>query len=59
MNALQAADVTPTAMQLQGITAARSVGTAAMTRWSSLKTIGLSGINAKLTAAGLMPLVLR
>jgi hypothetical protein len=59
MNSLQAADVAPTAVQLQGITTARAAGTKAMAAWATLKTTGLAGINAKLTAAGLSPLTVK
>ncbi|HUR20330.1 MAG TPA: hypothetical protein VMZ90_05935, partial [Vicinamibacterales bacterium] len=59
MNSLQGADVTPTAVQLQGIATARRAGTVAMTTWATLKTTGLATVNAKLKAAGLAPLVVR
>ncbi len=57
MNLLQSADVEPTAVQLKAIAAARTAGTAAMARWTAIKTVDLPAINAKLKAAGLSPLV--
>jgi photosystem II stability/assembly factor-like uncharacterized protein len=56
MNVLQSADVPPTAVQLKALTAARTAGTAAMARWTAVKTVDLAAINAKLKAAGLAPL---
>ena len=53
MNVLQAADVQPTAVQLKAIAKARAAGTAAMARWTAIKTVDLPAINAKLKAAGL------
>ncbi|MEI6245748.1 MAG: hypothetical protein WCQ64_11975, partial [Acidobacteriota bacterium] len=58
MNQLQSADVQPTDLQLKAITNARTAGAAAMATWSTLKTTGLAGINAKLKAAGLSALTL-
>ena len=58
MNQLQSADVQPTDLQLKAITNARTAGAAAMAKWSTLKTTGLAGINAKLKAAGLSALTL-
>jgi photosystem II stability/assembly factor-like uncharacterized protein len=59
MNALQSADVTPTTNQLKTITNARTNGTAAMTKWTAIRTTGLTAINAKLKAAGLTPLSMK
>jgi photosystem II stability/assembly factor-like uncharacterized protein len=56
MNVLQSADVQPTAVQLKALTTARAAATAAMARWTAIKTIDLVGINTKLKAAGLTPL---
>jgi hypothetical protein len=53
MNSLQAADVQPTTLQLKAITAARAAGTAAMARWTAIKTVDVPAMNAKLKAAGL------
>jgi photosystem II stability/assembly factor-like uncharacterized protein len=59
MNALQGADVQPTAVQLKAMTTARTSGTAAMAKWTAIKTVDLPAINAKLKAAGLQPLVIK
>jgi hypothetical protein len=59
MNSLQAADVQPTAIQLKAIANARAAVTAAMTRWTAIKTIDVPAINVKLTAAGLSPIVVK
>jgi photosystem II stability/assembly factor-like uncharacterized protein len=56
MNVLQSADVQPTAVQLKAIATARAAGTAAMARWTALKTVDLPALNAKLKTAGLPPL---
>jgi len=53
MNAMQAADVGPTANTLAAVTAALSAADAAMARWASLKTADLPALNATLKAAGL------
>jgi photosystem II stability/assembly factor-like uncharacterized protein len=58
MNLLQAADVRPTTVQLNAIAGARAAGTAAMARWTAIRTGDLPAINVKLTAAGLTPLVI-
>jgi hypothetical protein len=59
MNVLQSADVQPTTVQLKAITAARAAGTAAMARWTAIKTVDLAAINAKLKTAGLGPLTVK
>ena len=43
MNAMQAADVEPTANTLAAVTAALSAADAVMARWASLKTVGSAG----------------
>jgi hypothetical protein len=53
MNVLQSADVQPTAVQLKAIAAARAAGTAAMAKWTALKTVDLAALNVKVKAAGL------
>jgi hypothetical protein len=53
MNAMQAADVAPTANTLAAVTAALNAGDAVMGRWASLKTVDLPALNATLRAAGL------
>jgi hypothetical protein len=44
---------------LKAMTTARTSGTAAMAKWTAIKTVDLPAINAKLKAAGLQPLVLK
>jgi hypothetical protein len=58
MNLLQAADVTPTALHLNAIAAARASGRRAMAAWTAIRTVDLPAVNAKLKAAGLAPLTL-
>ena len=53
MNLLQGADVRPTTVQLNAIAAARAQFTRVMTRWTTLTTVDLAAVNAKLTAAKL------
>ncbi|HSP92260.1 MAG TPA: hypothetical protein VLN08_15195, partial [Vicinamibacterales bacterium] len=53
MNAMQAADVAPTANTLAAVTAALNAGDAVMARWASLRTVDLPALNATLKAAGL------
>ena len=57
MNALQAADVSPTTNTLNALTAAQANAAAVMARWRALKTIDLPALNLKLKAAGAQPLV--
>jgi len=59
MNVLQGADVQPTGVQLKAIATARAAGTAAMAKWTALKTVDLPSLNAKLKAAGLQPVIIR
>ena len=56
MNAMQAADVAPTANTLAAVTAALNAADAVMARWASLKTVDLPALNATLKAAGLPPI---
>jgi len=56
MNAMQAADVAPTANTLAAVTAALSAADAMMGRWTSLKSVDLPALNATLKAAGLPPI---
>jgi len=56
MNAMQAADVAPTANTLAGVTAALNAADSVMARWASLKSADLPALNAALKAAGLPPL---
>ena len=53
MTSLQGADVQPTTVQLNAIAAARATAAKMMARWTALKTIDLTALNAKLKAAGL------
>jgi len=53
MNAMQAADVAPTANTLTAVTAALHAADDAMSRWASLKSADLPALNATLKAAGL------
>ena len=50
--AMQAADITPTANQVAACTKARADGAAVMRTWSTLSTIRLAALNAKLKASG-------
>jgi len=51
--AMQNADVTPTASQVEGVTRARAQSVEVMRRWNALKGAGLTALNAKRKAAGL------
>ena len=53
MNAMQAADVAPTANTLAAVTAALSAAETVMARWASLRSVDLPALNATLKAAGL------
>jgi hypothetical protein len=53
MNLLQAADVTPTAVQLKAMADAQAQGTRVMAKWTALSTTELAALNAQLTAGGL------
>jgi photosystem II stability/assembly factor-like uncharacterized protein len=59
MNSLQAADVQPTALQLKAIATARATGTAAVVKWTAIKTVDVPALNAKLKTAGLSPIALK
>ena len=59
MNSLQGADVQPTANQLAAIAAARRDATALLSRWTALRTTGLSAVNATLKSTGLPGLAIR
>jgi len=58
MNAMQAADVAPTANTLKAVTAAQQNAARVMARWTALKTIDLPALNAQLKGAGLPALKL-
>ncbi len=51
--AMQNADVTPTASQVEGVTRARAQSVDVIRRWNALKGAGLTALNAKRKAAGL------
>jgi hypothetical protein len=53
MNAMQAADVSPTANTVNALTAAQTGAARVMARWRALKSIDLPALNLKLKAAGL------
>jgi hypothetical protein len=53
MNAMQSADVAPTANTLAAVTAALRVGDDVMARWAELRAKDLPALNATLKAAGL------
>jgi len=53
MNAMQAADVAPTANTLTAVTSALNAADAVLGRWASLKSVDLPALNATLKAAGL------
>ena len=53
MNAMQAADVAPTANTLAAVTAAQQNAAKVMARWTALRTVDLPAINAQLKGAGL------
>jgi hypothetical protein len=56
MNAMQAADVAPTANTLAAVTAVLNAADTVMGRWASLKSVDLPALNATLNAAGLPPI---
>ena len=59
MNAMQAADVSPTSNTLNALTAAQANAAAVMARWHALRTVDLPALNLKLKAAGAQPLTLK
>ena len=56
MNLLQDADVAPTTVKLNAIARVRTSAAQTMAKWNALKTVDLPAVNAKLRAAGLVPL---
>ena len=56
VNTLGAADVAPTAVQLETLTRARATAQRVMTRWRAITTAELAAANAALKLAGLPPL---
>jgi photosystem II stability/assembly factor-like uncharacterized protein len=55
--AMQDADVAPTSSQVATAERARAQANAAMARWNSLRTSGLSSLNARRKSAGQQPIV--
>ena len=51
-NAMQGADVAPTAVQVAASTASRALGITAMSRWTAMRTTGLAQLNAARRASG-------
>ena len=58
MNSMQAADVPPTAITVDAISAARATAARVMARWTTLRSVDLPALNAQLKAGGLAPLTL-
>jgi photosystem II stability/assembly factor-like uncharacterized protein len=56
--AMQNADVTPTASQVDAVARARTQAAEVMRKWTALKGTGLTALNAKRKAAGLPPVSL-
>jgi hypothetical protein len=56
MNAMQAADVPPTANTLAAVTAAQQNAARVLARWTTLRTVDLPALNSQLKAAGLQTL---
>ena len=53
MNAMQAADVSPTSNTLAAVTAAQANAARVMARWHAFRTIDLPALNLKLKAQGM------
>jgi len=51
-NAMQGADVAPTATQVAACTTARAIGADAMARWTAMRTTGLATLNAARRSTG-------
>jgi hypothetical protein len=58
MNAMQAADVAPTANTLAAVASAQQNAARVMARWTTLKTVDLPAVNAQLKAAGIQALTM-
>ncbi len=56
--AMQSADVAPTAAQVAACATARTLSSAAMTTWNTLRTTGLASINAERRAQGQSPITI-
>jgi photosystem II stability/assembly factor-like uncharacterized protein len=55
MNAMQAADVAPTANTLTAVTTAQQNAARVLARWKTMKSVDIPALNAQLKAAGLPP----
>jgi len=58
MNAMQAADVAPTANTLAAVTAAQQNAARVMARWMGFRTVDLPALNAQLKIAGIPSLTI-
>lgn len=58
MNAMQAADVAPTAKTLAAVTAAQQNAARVLARWNALRTVDLPALNAQLKSAGIPALTI-
>jgi photosystem II stability/assembly factor-like uncharacterized protein len=58
MNAMQAADVAPTANTLTAVTGAQRSAAAVMARWMTFKSVDVPALNAQLKTVGLKPVTL-
>jgi photosystem II stability/assembly factor-like uncharacterized protein len=56
MNSMQGADVAPTAITVAAVTRAQAAAARVMARWTTLKSVDLAALNARLAAAGAAPL---
>ena len=52
VSSMQSSEMAPTASQLAAVTKAKADYTAAMAKWTAMKTTGLAAFNAKRKAAG-------
>jgi hypothetical protein len=59
MNAMQAADVAPTANALTAVSAAQRAAAQVMARWTALTSVDLAALNAQLKTAGLPAMTVR
>jgi hypothetical protein len=59
MNLLQGADAEPPANQLAAMRSAIASAERVMARWEAIKTVDVPAVNARLSAAGLAPLVVK
>ena len=57
MTTLTEADVRPTSLQLDIVARARADGARVVAQWTAIKAVDVPAVNARLTAAGLAPLL--